>query len=601
MYLWLLAALAGILAAALQYGGVRALQPRVAPLALLRGLVVAILVALLLGAPGGRAKSMAPEAALDASESWLRAGAGCNAWAMALDSASRLGGGGKLRFGDSLRAEASRRPPTDRASHFRAVADRAAGSGRPVVVITDGELDDADALAVLPRGSRAIVMPCRAAPDLAVSALEAPRSLLAGDTVTARVSLVAGAAGAPAGQLELRLDDQLLAAQTVPALAPYAEHAAALRGIAAGGERGAVLRALFRGAGDAEPRNDTLGIGVDVSRAPAAVFVSTAPDFDSREAVAALRGVTSLPTRAYYRVAAGAWRTDGTLARAEESEVRAAVRDAPVVVLHGDTALFGPPRAATRGALLLFAPPVADEGEWFASAAPASPLAPALSALPFDSLPPLSVSAGMPRGEWQGLLSRRPGVEERRVALVGWETPRRVAVFGASGFWRWRFRGGQRADAYGALFGTLFDWLAAGRSDRRAVVPEPGVFRAGAPLRWRRGAPEDSVIDMTLTRRGAPARVDSMRLRFTDAANVVESPSVPTGVYDVQSVGGSSVLVVNASSEMIPRRPTVKSGGVGGRPSLADAPLARDLGWLYVVAVIALCAEWLLRRRIGLR
>ncbi|MEO6528206.1 MAG: hypothetical protein ABIP93_16410 [Gemmatimonadaceae bacterium] len=599
MYFWLLAVLAGILTAALQYGA-GALQPRVAPLALLRALVAAILVALLVGAPGGRAKVMTPETALDASESWLRAGGGCGAWAMALDSAARLGGG-RLRFGDSLRGDASGGAPTDRASHFRSVADRAAGSGRPVVVITDGELDDADALAALPRGSRAIVMPCRAAPDLAVSALEAPRSLLAEDTVTVRISLTAGAAGAPAGQIELRLDDQLLAAQPVPALAPYAEHAAALRGVAAGAERGAVLRALFRGAGDAEPRNDTLAVGVDVSRAPAAVFVSSAPDFDSREAVAALRGVTSLPTRAYYRVAAGAWRSDGTLARVNEDEVRAAVRDAPVVVLHGDTTVFGAPRAATRGALLLFAPPTVDDGEWFISAAPASPLAPALSALPFDSLPPLSVASVLPRGEWQGLLSKRPGVEERRVALVGWETPRRVAVLGASGFWRWRFRGGQRADAYGALFGTLFDWLAAGRTDRRAVVPEQGVFRAGTPLRWRRGAAEDSVIAVTLSRRGAPARTDSMKLRFTDAATVAESPAIPPGVYDVRSAGGSSVLVVNASSEMVPRRPTVKSGGVGGRPSLADAPLARDLGWLYVVAVIALCAEWLLRRRVGLR
>jgi hypothetical protein len=170
MSLWLLAALAGIVAAALQYG-VGALQPRVAPLALLRALVAAIVVAMLVGAPGGRAKSLAPEAALDASESWLRAGRGCDAWRMALDSASRLGGGGRLRFGDTLRADASGGPPIDRASRFRSVADRAAGSGRPVVVITDGELDDADALSTLPRGSRAIVMPCRAAPDLAVAAL----------------------------------------------------------------------------------------------------------------------------------------------------------------------------------------------------------------------------------------------------------------------------------------------------------------------------------------------------------------------------------------------------------------------------------------------
>ena len=31
------------------------------------------------------------------------------------------------------------------------------------------------------------------------------------------------------------------------------------------------------------------------------------------------------------------------------------------------------------------------------------------------------------------------------------------------------------------------------------------------------------------------------------------------------------------------------------------APLARELGWLYVVAVLGLCAEWLLRRKLGMR
>jgi len=603
MALWLLATLAGLAAAGLQYG-TYALRPAVAPLALLRVLVVAIVVAMLLGAPGGRSKPLAPDVALDASESWTRGGRTCDRWGAALDSAQRAGSGTRLRFGDTTRADDSRALPTDRASRLRGVADRAAGTGHPVVVITDGELDDADVLGSLPRGSRAIVLPCEYGPDLAIAALETPRTILAGDTTTVRLTLAAGAAGSLSGRIEVRLDDQVLAAQAVPALSAYAEQAVALQGIGEGADRAGVLRAVFTGAGDTEPRNDTLAIGVDVSRAAAAVFVSTTPDFDAREAVAALRGVTSLPTRAYYRVAPGAWRTDGALARVSEDDVRAAVRDAPIVILHGDTTLFGAPRSATRGALLLFAPPPGEEGEWLAAAAPASPLAPALSALPFDSLSPLSVAPTLPRGEWQGFVVREPGSGgERRVALVGWETPRRIAVLGASGFWRWRFRGGQRADAYGAFFGTLFDWLAAGRSDRRTVVPDAGVFRAGLPLRWRRGSPTDSVVSLTLSRRGAPARTDSITLRFPEGATVMESRPMPPGVYDVRAAkgGGTSVIVVNPSTELLPRRPTVRSGRFGGRPSLADAPLARELGWLYVVVVLGLCAEWLLRRRVGLR
>ena len=79
MVLWLLATLAGLAAAGLQYG-TYALRPAVAPLALLRALVVAIVVAMLLGAPGGRSKPLAPDVALDASESWTRGGRTCDRW-----------------------------------------------------------------------------------------------------------------------------------------------------------------------------------------------------------------------------------------------------------------------------------------------------------------------------------------------------------------------------------------------------------------------------------------------------------------------------------------------------------------------------------------
>ena len=83
---------------------------------------------------------------------------------------------------------------------------------------------------------------------------------------------------------------------------------------------------------------------------------------------------------------------------------------------------------------------------------------------------------------------------------------------------------------------------------------------------------------------------------------MVESPPLPPGVYDVR-IGGRHVGARGEPSrELLPRR----ADGAQWRrsavaPSLADAPLARELGWLYVVAVLALCAEWLLRRKLGLR
>ena len=595
----ILALAIGLVIAALQYGRA-ALTRRAAPLALLRALAGFIVASLLLDVPVGRARQPSADVALDASMSWQRAAAGCAAWRAALDSASRLGGGHWWRFGDSLRVDDGSGPPQDRASALRVVADRAAGTGRPVVVITDGELDDPESVAALPRGSRAIVAPCAPARDVAVSRLDAPRTVLAGDSLEARLTLVAGGAGSAAGRVELRLDDAVIAAQDVPALAAFAELPVQLRGVATGAPHAALLHAIVRAPGDAEPRNDTLTVTVDVSRSAAAVFVSTAPDFDAREAVAALRGVTSLPTRAYYRVAPGAWRTDGTLASVTESEVAAALRDAPLAVIHGDTTLFGAPRALTRGSLLLFAPPATDEGEWYASAAPPSPLAPALASLPFDSLPPLNVAPTLPRGSWQGLTVRRGGAQATRTALVGIDAPRRIAVLGAQGFWRWRFRGGVRAEAYDAFFGSLYDWLVEGRSDRRLAVPAMQPIRSGDAVRWRRGG-ADSVVQLTITRRSATGRVYSVLLHFADTATVAESPALAPGLYDVRMPGGQALLAVNESRELVPRRATVKSGAVGGSGVAGEAPSARDLTWLFLLAVLLLCAEWWLRRRAGLR
>lgn len=599
MISWLIALLAGALAAAVQYGR-RLTDARTLPLALLRALAALLVVALLLNAPAGRASSATADVALDASESWLRA-TDSSAWKAALDTAAHVAGTVHV-FGDSLRIASPRAAAADHASRVRDVVDAATGSGRPAVIVTDGELDEPELLAGLPRGSRTVVIARREGPDAAVAALEAPRALLAGDTVQARVTILGGAAGSGAGHVELRLDDTLLDSASLTALAPFAERVVALRGIAGGAERAALLRAIVRVPGDRESRNDTLTLGVDVTRAPAAVFVSTAPDYDVREAVGALRGVTSLPTRAFYRVAPGMWRTDGALAHVDEKAVREAVRDAPMAVLHGDTAVFGPPRAATRGALLLFAPPSAEEGEWFAMAAPVSPLAPALGVIPFDSLPPLSVAPLLPAAEWQGLLTHRGGApDDRRPALVGWETPRRIAVLGASGFWRWRFRGGVKSDAYSALFGALYDWLAAGRTDRRAVVPDGEPLRAGMPVRWRRGAPADSVANVVIVRKDATAQRRTVSVRFADGANTAETPALPVGIYEVTTTGGTSLLAVNPSRELVPRRPTVKSGAVGGEPAVGEAPVLRDRAWIYVLVVLLLCAEWLLRRRAGLR
>jgi hypothetical protein len=175
-----------------------------------------------------------------------------------------------------------------------------------------------------------------------------------------------------------------------------------------------------------------------------------------------------------------------------------------------------------------------------------------------------------------------------------------VAIVAASGLWRWRFRGGVASDAFTALWGSIFDWLAAERADRRAAVPDERLLRAGDPVRWRRGTAADSIVTVALRERGK-ARVDSLTLRFTPGTNVVETPPLAPGIYETTARGGAALLAVNPSREWLPRAPRVAGGDVRGVVSADTVPLLRNAGWAYALAIMMLCAEWLLRRRRGMR
>jgi hypothetical protein len=619
MTLWLVAIGAGLATALLQYGvpfgdG----RGRALPPALLRALAIAVLVALILDAPLGRARMLAPFAALDASASWGR-GRDSSAWVAARGRVRAAHPESTFAFGDSVRAApAGDGLPGDLASAVRPAVDRALAAGRSLVVVTDGELDDPSALQALPPGSRVEVLPRPARRDGALVALDAPRAAVGGDTVDVRASIIAGAAGSGRGTLDLQVDGRRVAGAPLDSLAPFGERSVVLRLRIPTADGISLLRAVVATDGDTEPRNDTLTTPLEVSAAAGAVFVSTSPDYDARYALSVLRGALSIPTRGYLRVAPNVWRLDGTLAPVAEEDVRRAARNAPLVIIHGDTLALGRPREATRGTLALLAPPAGEvAADWYVTGAPASPVAGALSGIPWDSLPPIAVSPAAARGAWQALEARQGRRGDRRIVATGTEEPRRAVTVGASGLWRWQFRGGVSADAYATLWGSIFDWLAAERSDVRPALPADPVVRGGESVRWRRGAGSDTVVALTLALRGAeapagrrapagtsaaaPARLDTLVLHFPPGATLAESRPLAPGIYDVRVPGGTAVLAVNASRELIPRPPTVRPGRVGAGAALADAPRARNASWAYLFVVAALCAEWLLRRRLGLR
>ncbi|MDQ8147948.1 MAG: hypothetical protein P3A31_08660 [Gemmatimonadota bacterium] len=497
----------------------------------LRALAVLAVLAMALDLPLGPAVPVAPWVGLDVSASWRTQDT--SAWREAVrlvDSVRAAGADSLLLVGDSVRTGEIPVAPSDRASRVAPLVDAAIALGRPVVLLTDGRLDDPERLTRLPAGSVVRVIETAAAPDAAIAALTAPGGALGGDTIDVGVVVRAGAAGSGPRTLALRLGDRVVGTAAIPLLDAYAEHAVTLPVAVPAGDGATTLGASLEStAEDRVPANDAVRSPLLVSGAIAAVFVSTAPDQDARYLLAALRSTRRGPVQGFWRVAPGEWRTDGAMRPVPEAAVREAMRAAPMAVVHGDTALFGAPREVTTGRLVLVAPPPPGEDQYPVGVGE-SPIVAALTGIPWDSLPPLDVAATREEG-FAAVRSRRARRFDERVVVRLVDGPRRIAIVPAAGFGRWRLRGGRSAEAFDALWGSVFDWVGADTATGAAIGPVAAADRA----------------------------------------------------------------------ELVPRRPTVVEGMVGdGRP-MASAPRAGTAWWLAAIAVLALCAEWIWRRRVGLR
>lgn len=597
MLIWLFALAAGSALAFLQYRTGGAGHARV-PLAL-RAVALVLILALLLDAPGGPSRRVRPYAALDASSSWIASG-DSGLWNRAVKSADSVGADTLLLFGDSVRAAAAPKAPADRATRIAPLVERSLGAGRAAVLITDGRVDDPERLPDLPSGSAVIMLDGTSRPDAAVISVDGPAAAVVGDTVEFTAVIASGGAGSHAGRLSLMQGAATLVAAPLDSLPAYSERTVRLRTQVLGAPGARLLRLVVATAGDGLATDDTLSFALDVARGASAVFASTAPDEDARYALEVLRGTLAVPTRGYFRVAPGRWVQDGSLTVVPEDEVKRSVAEAPLAVIHGDTAAFGAPRAFTRGALALIAPPAQKGDDYYAVGAPPSPLLEALGGLPWDSLPPVEPGAAPRDAEWVAVTSRRARRMDERALVTGSSKPRRVVIVSAAGLWRWKFRGGRSADAFTALWGSVFDWLTGDATDARAAHPATPWVRAGEPVRWRRGSARDSAATVVV-RAASGGHADTLQLRFAGETGAADTPPLAAGVYETHTTGGDGLLVVNASAEWLPRRPNVRSGAVGSAPASDRAPRARALWWLYALALVALCAEWIQRRKVGLR
>lgn len=539
-----------VLAAVFALGGAFALYLRLeragpsgAPLALLRAGAWLGVVALLLD-PGCRGGAVRPTVLLDQSQS-MSDPAGDARWRAATDSARRLAAGGPVvLFGATPRAwhEGARADaPT---SLLLPALREAVSRGGPIAVVTDGEVDDATALpADVMRGTRVVILPRPRGPDAGVAALRVPMVLRADDTAMAMVDVVVrGAAPRDTVSLELREEGRVVARGQVGLGAGAAS--ATLRFVPAQppGER-AVRRYVVRLAGfaaDVEPRDDVRATAAAVTRAVGVALFSESPDWDFRWLAQTLRSARATPVRSFVRVADGPWRDAVSLAPVSDAAARATAQDAGLVVAHGpERAVEAIAAFARRSVWRWPTGGGAVGGDWYVAPEPSpSPLGAALAGVATESLPPLSAL-------WTG-----------RADSAAWTA---IAV-----------RAGRRGAARPALIGGTRDgrrWVTALGSGLWRWAARGGVAAEGYRALML------GTADWLLERRGADER---------DAAAMRDS-------------------LAHAGAEYLPRTPTLApQAGVGGGATRERVPLQQRPS-VYGVVLVALCVEWIARRRRGMR
>ncbi len=544
-----------------------------------------------------------PLVLLDASLSM----AGTNGpWATALDSARRLGAGGSIwRFGSDVDAFDST-PPHDGRSLLAPALAAAAARGGPVIVISDGAIaDSADLPPDLRRRPRVVVLPRAPFFDAFVASVDGPRRVAVGDTVHLRVAY--GVAGPRPPGAARRATIVVSAAGrrltsravTLPDSGSLATEVVIAPSLLVTGFQALDVR--LEGTGDVEPRDDARLLVLEVSAQPAAVVLAAPPDWESRFFAKTLAEVSRVPVKLLVQTEPAKWRDGTTLAPLGADAATRAISGARLVALVGDPARLAPYRR--RGGTVLWPFTTARAGDWYLDPPPSSPLAAAFAGVDWDSLPPAQGLAELPADSTAivvltARLGRR-GVS-RPVVVVRDSAGMRSATVGGTGLWRWGFRGGAPAEAYRSLVAAIADWLlsdAAAGKERFGPVSE--VVPQGMPLVWRwRGGGAPSATAITLD---APAGAQTATLRF-DAQGEATLHLAP-GVYrwraGDQGTERGLVAVEQYSDEWRPAR-AVLAPQPGEAGDVRRDVGARDLWWLYALAIAAFAAEWAWRRRQGL-
>jgi hypothetical protein len=622
-------------------------------LAALRGAALVLLILLLfdprMPALADPAGSRGRQVLLDASLSMeLPAEDGGTRWDAAVGEAAALADErGVILFGDAPRVvpadSLDRLAPSANASRLLPALEAAAEAGvRRVVVLTDGGIEDgAEVARWLARlGLDLETRTIDGAPgNRGLTEVEAPSWAKTGEPVDIRFGVVSDGQPGDSLRVSIQRDGAVLAQTVIPSAGPGRVATGTLRFTpTAAGEAARYEVALAGSDGAAD--DDARTIYLRVSDDPAGVvLVSFLPDWEPRFLLPLLERALGLPVAGYLRAGSGDFVRTGTGleagARTPLEQVRAAVGQADLLVLHGydrSTPAWATEALSTAPRVLLFPgsgdpdlpfPLLLDQAvadDWYlVEDLPASPVASLLAGIDLAGVPPLTSMhrAQLQEGVWAPLHASRgrrgaPGP----LAVGGATAGRRWVVAMGTGYWRWAFRGGAPKQVYDRLWGALGGWLvqeqgavsAAGVRPLRRIVPRGGRTGWAAP-----GLAPDSIA-VTMTAADGTVALDTVLA--VAAGDTVAAPAMAPGHYSyhVRAIAdgatvaeGDGPLTVERYSPEFTRADggpaQLESGIVPVGPSAGALP-GRPLhaaGWPYIVLIVLIATEWVLRRRWGLR
>lgn len=469
-------------------------------------------------------------------------------------------------------------------------------AGRPIEVVTDGELSDASSIPpdLLAQATIRLV-PRPQGDDIAITDIDMPASVARGDTLAMSVEvLVRGEVPADTLRVELRDGDRVLLTGVTVGTRSGGRQVVRLRGVLPPDLEGEHWLQLVRtGAPDIEPVNDIRWRRLRVTTAPGIVVLLATPDWDGKFLLATLERVTQAAVRGYVQLRPGGWYRTRDLTPAASAEVRAAANAAEFLAVRGDTAAW-----RTSGKARLLWPTGQATGDWYAVPGGLSPISQAFAGVETDSLPALPAASSAGGGEWIGLTARLARRGAPVPIVVGRVGIGRTVVFGAEGMYQWAFRGGEAEQAWRTMVAQVANWLLATPEVGRALAePVEPVVERGRPVRFRytgTGGPHPVVVTLSAD---AGVRTDTLRFDSEGVAHLV----LPVGRFRYQFEGGTSgtVMVEPWSHELVPTHATIEAGVAAVAPTPIRRSL-RDLVALFGLALLGFTTEWILRRRLGL-